>query len=109
MLTAKELTGAPLIRWDMIDWSFVFNRACLSELDLLFYSYVPKSRKLRKKISEPVGKEKTLLRQAEANGNVSTIINNNNKGAMEQQERRQRHASDHSQQQERSDTFMEGV
>lgn len=77
MLTAKELTGAPLI------------------------SYVPKSRKLRKKISEPVGKEKTLLRQAEANGNVSTIINNNNKGAMEQQERRQRHASDHSQQQER--------
>ena len=81
--------------------------------DLLFYSYVPKSRKLRKKISEPVGKEKTMLRQAEANGNVSTINinnnNNNNKGAMEQQERRQRHASDHSQQQERSDTFMEGV
>ena len=109
MLTAKELTGAPLIRWDMIDWSFVFNRACLSELDLLFYSYVPKSRKLRKKISEPVGKEKTLLRQAEANGNVSTTTNNNNKGAMEQQERRQRHASDHSQQQERSVTIMEGV
>ena len=79
--------------------------------DLFFYSYVPKSRKLRKKISEPVGKEKTMLRQAEANGNVSTINNNinNNKGAMEQQERRQRHASDHSQQQERSDTFMEGV
>ena len=52
-----------------------------------------------------------MLRQAEANGNVSTINNNinNNKGAMEQQERRQRHASDHSQQQERSDTFMEGV
>merc|ERR1719342_186878 len=54
MLSAKELTGAPLI------------------------SYVPKNRKLKKKISEPVGKEKTLLRQAEANGNVSTTINNNN-------------------------------
>ena len=77
--------------------------------DLLFYSYVPKSRKLRKKISEPVGKEKTMLRQAEANGNVSNNNNITNKGAMEQQERRQRHASDHSQQQERSDTFMEGV
>ena len=77
--------------------------------DLLFFSYVPKSRKLRKKISEPVGKEKTLLRQAEANGNVSTININNNKGAMEQQERRQRHASDHSQQQERSVTIIEGV
>ena len=51
-----------------------------------------------------------MLRQAEANGNVSiNNNNNNNKGAMEQQERRQRHASDHSQQQERSDTFMGGV
>lgn len=42
MLTAKELTGAPLI------------------------SYVPKNRKLKKKMSEPVGREKLLLRQRHA-------------------------------------------
>ena len=38
MLTAKELTGAPLI------------------------SYVPKSRKLRARASEPLGRERLLLR-----------------------------------------------
>lgn len=42
MLTARELTGAPLI------------------------SYVPKNRKLKKKMSEPVGREKLLLRQRHA-------------------------------------------
>jgi len=42
MLTAKELTGAPLI------------------------SYVPKSRKLRARASEPLGRERLLLRQRHA-------------------------------------------
>merc|ERR1719507_490463 len=87
MLTAKELTGAPLI------------------------SYVPKNRKLKKKTSEPVGREKLMLRHAEAfttsaissiNNNNNHVSNNNNNG-MEQQDKgglRQRHASDHCQQQQ---------
>merc|ERR1719285_127943 len=79
MLTAKELTGAPLI------------------------SYVPKNRKLKKKTSEPVGREKVMLRHAEAfTTSTIGIINNNNNNGMEHGALRQRHASDHSQQQQQS-------
>ena len=71
-------------------------------------SYVPKNRKLKKKNSEPVGREKVMLRHAESfttsviniNNNNNHVNNNNNNNGMEQQENgglRQRHASDHCQ------------
>ena len=83
-------------------------------VDAFFISYVPKNRKLKKKTSEPVGREKLMLRHAEAfttstigininNNNNNNHVNNNNSNGMEHQEKaglRQRHASDHSQQQQ---------
>ena len=82
----------------------------LNNLPLSLSSYVPKNRKLKKKTSEPVGREKLMLRHAEAfttsaisiNNNNNNHVSNNNNG-MEQQEKgglRQRHASDHCQQQQ---------
>lgn len=50
MLTAKELTGAPLI------------------------SYVPKNRKLKKKMSEPVGVERMILRQRHCSDQSQSVI-----------------------------------